>query len=101
MPGADLAETGSDLNLVVGEIRLVSESIGFSSPTGPQTAQTDPQDPPRTPPGGFENKFYFFAKKNYFFKLSWGGPGGVWRGQEGGLVWVSGGQLGLKSLSIR
>ena len=50
MLGADLAETGSDLNLVVGEIRRVSESIGFSKQTGPQTTQTSPPDPP-DPPG--------------------------------------------------
>ena len=40
--------------LVVGARRLVSESIGFSSQTGPPEAQTDPQDPQTRPPGEFE-----------------------------------------------
>ena len=97
MPGPDLSETGSDLNLVEGEIRHVSESTSFSSPTGSQTP-TRPQETPHQTPQEVLEKSVFFSKKNYKFVANL--PGGVW----GGLLGVWGGlgtQLGLKSLSIR
>ena len=72
-----------------GKIRHVSESTSFSSPTGPQRAHQTPRRPPQTPPEGFR-KIVFFSNL----------PGGVWGGLLG-YFRGSGGQLGLKSLSIR
>ena len=54
MPGPDLGKTGSDPNLVVGEIRHVSESTSFSSQTGPQEPNRAPGDPPEPSQEGFK-----------------------------------------------
>ena len=61
LPRPELAEIGPNLHPAGGERRHVCESISFSSQTGPPDSQTDPQDPPRTPPGGFEKQIIFFS----------------------------------------
>ena len=81
---ASLEKRGVRSILVVGKISHVSESIGFSSPTGPQRPKTSPRDPPDQTPRRF--------KKNTFFKTLMGGS---W-GRPWGSVWVSGGQFGLE-----
>ena len=63
-PGS--SKTGLRSILVVGEIRHVIESTGFSSPTGPQEAQTDPQEAQRDPQESLEKTCIFFRKKKVF-----------------------------------